>query len=90
MLGVVWPAGIAYFILTAIVAQIRVWNDLKTAVEPVGDNANQWEKICTEAFVPTNRVRLLLTQKTGPALIGRFPGQAVLAVPGISVCLAPV
>ena len=67
-------------------SQRRVFADLKQASAPTGSETLWWEKIRESANVPAESVRLLLTKKTGPALLPCFSRKrpfvhAILAIP---------
>lgn len=77
----IWLSGMIVLLTLGILTRYRLHKELRSAVEPKGDQLEQWRTICFQMGIPTSRVRLCLSEKLGPALVWLSPRQSIVIIP---------
>ncbi len=74
----IWAAGLVYFVVRRIVRYCFLLAALKTATEVDGADAVPWNRMLQERGIDSRKLRMLLTDNIGPALVPLPRGPAVV------------
>ncbi len=74
----VWVAGMCVVLLMRAVCVVRVLVQLRNAVPASNHDLTEWQAILHDAGLRPNKIRILITERLGPAMIWLPTGYCVL------------